>query len=61
METSVKSRSSLMGLLVRYKTHLIIGGLIACGLWAAWIAWMTRPGDIDVPAMSASICGRALR
>ncbi|WP_196786451.1 hypothetical protein [Burkholderia diffusa] len=57
----MKSRSSLMGLLVRYKTHLIIGGLIACGLWAAWIAWMTRPGDIDVPAMSASICGRALR
>ncbi|WP_177316803.1 hypothetical protein [Burkholderia ubonensis] len=57
----MKDGMSLLDLIVRYKTHLNIGGLIACGLWAGWIAWMTRPGDIDVPAASASNCVRSVR
>ncbi|WP_196319623.1 hypothetical protein [Burkholderia cepacia] len=57
----MKNRPSLIDLIVRYKTHLKIAGLIACGLWVAWIAWMTRPGNIDVPAVSAPSCVSSVR
>lgn len=56
----MKTRPSLPDLIVRYRTHLNIGGLIACGLWAGWIAWMTRPADIDVPAVNSVRCVRSL-
>jgi hypothetical protein len=56
----MKDRVSLLDLIVRYKTHLNIGGLIACGLWAGWIAWMTRPEAIDVPAPSPACCMRSV-
>jgi hypothetical protein len=48
---------SILQLILRYKTHLNIGAFLAVALWIAWIAWMTRPSDIDLPASgSGPIC-----
>jgi len=57
----MKHRPSLRDLIVRHKMRINIGALIAFGLWAAWIAWITRPGDIDVPAVSTVPCVRCVR
>ncbi|VWC30606.1 hypothetical protein [Burkholderia pseudomultivorans] len=57
----MKDRLSLADLIVRYRTPLNVAVLIACGLWAGWIAWMTRPGAIDSPSAIAAYCMRDAR
>ncbi|WP_175908825.1 MULTISPECIES: hypothetical protein [Burkholderia] len=56
-----KERVPLASLIVRYRTPLNVAVLIACGLWAAWIAWMTRPSAIDSPSSIAAYCVRDAR
>ncbi|MBM2653264.1 MULTISPECIES: hypothetical protein [Burkholderia] len=56
-----KERVPLASLIVRYRTPLNVAVLIACGLWAAWIAWMTRPSAIDSPSSIAAYCVRDTR
>ena len=52
-----REHRSILELILRYKTHLNIGAFLAVGLWAAWMAWMTRPGEIDIPASGGTpIC-----
>ena len=53
-----KERLPLADLIVRYRTPLNVAALIVCGLWAAWIAWMTRPAEIDTPSSIAAYCVR---
>jgi len=53
-----KERSSLADLIVRYRTPLNVAALIVCGLWAGWIAWMTRPAAVDSPSSIAAYCVR---
>ncbi|WP_162835541.1 hypothetical protein [Burkholderia sp. A9] len=56
-----KERLPLANLIVRYRTPLNLAVLIVCGLWAAWIAWMTRPAAIDAPSSIAAYCVRDAR
>ncbi|MCR4465381.1 hypothetical protein [Burkholderia sp. SCN-KJ] len=56
-----KERLSLANLIVRYRTPLNVAVLIVCGLWAGWIAWMTRPSAIDSPSSIAAYCVRDAR
>ncbi|KUY74044.1 hypothetical protein WS46_24880 [Burkholderia sp. RF4-BP95] len=56
-----KERVPLATLIVRYRTPLNVAVLIACGLWAAWIAWMTRPSAIDSPSSISAYCVRDAR
>ncbi|WP_196494484.1 hypothetical protein [Burkholderia pseudomultivorans] len=57
----MKDRLSLADLIVRYRTPLNVAVMIACGLWAGWIAWMTRPSAIDSPSAIAAYCMRDAR
>ena len=61
MEIRMKKDLSFLAFILRYKTHLNIGALLAVGLWAAWITWLTRPSEIDTPAPSAICCMRQVR
>lgn len=56
-----KERLSLAGLIVRYRTPLNVAVLIVCGLWAGWIAWMTRPAAVDSPSSISAYCVRDAR
>ncbi|WP_185733430.1 hypothetical protein [Burkholderia sp. Bp8998] len=53
-----KEHLPLADLIIRYRTPLNVAVLIVCGLWAAWIAWMTRPSAIDSPPSIAASCVR---
>ncbi|AIO38466.1 hypothetical protein DM40_4945 [Burkholderia cenocepacia] len=55
------ARLRLADRIVRYRTPLNLAVLIVCGLWAGWVAWMTRPSAIDSPASIAAYCPRAAR
>lgn len=57
----MKERLPLADLIVRYRTPLNVAVLIVCGLWVAWIAWMTRPAAIDAPSSIAPYCVRDAR
>ncbi|WDD90882.1 hypothetical protein Bsp3421_000763 [Burkholderia sp. FERM BP-3421] len=52
------ARPSLLDRIARHRRALNLATLIACGLWAGWIAWMTRPAAIDAPASRAAWCTR---
>ncbi|WP_321806920.1 hypothetical protein [Burkholderia sp. BCC1993] len=56
-----KERLPLANLIVRYRTPLNVAVLTVCGLWAGWIAWMTRPSAIDSPSSIAAYCVRDAR
>ncbi|WP_175721397.1 hypothetical protein [Burkholderia anthina] len=57
----MKERLPLADRLGRYRTPLNVAVLIVCGLWAAWVAWMTRPTAIDSPSSLAAYCMRDAR
>ncbi|RQR57166.1 hypothetical protein DIE21_01375 [Burkholderia sp. Bp9140] len=62
METNMsKERLPLADRIVRYRTPLNVAVLIVCGLWAAWVAWITRPSAIDAPLSIATYCVRDTR
>ncbi|WP_175921706.1 hypothetical protein [Burkholderia latens] len=54
-------RSPLADRIARHRTPLNLAVLIVCGLWAAWVAWITRPSAIDSPAPIAAYCVRDAR
>lgn len=56
-----KERLPLADLIVRYRTPSNVAVLIVCGLWAGWIAWMTRPSAIDSPSSITACCVRDAR
>lgn len=57
----MKERLPLADRLGRYRTPLNVAVLIVCGLWAAWVAWMTRPAAIDSPSSLDAYCMRDTR
>ncbi|CAB3759362.1 MULTISPECIES: hypothetical protein [Burkholderia] len=57
----MKDRLPLADLIVRYRTPLNVAVLIVCGIWAGWIAWMTRPAAIDTSPSSPAYCVRDAR
>ncbi|MCA8252356.1 hypothetical protein LGM89_03660 [Burkholderia sp. AU31624] len=54
----MKHRLPLADLIVRYRTPLNVAVMIVCGIWAGWIAWMTRPAGIDTPPSIPAYCMR---
>jgi predicted negative regulator of RcsB-dependent stress response len=42
--------------LVRHRMHLNVAALLACGVWAGWLAWMTQPDDMGITAPASPIC-----
>jgi len=52
----MKHGEALGGWFVRYRLRLNVVALIACGVWAGWMAWMTRPDNIGLTAMGSPIC-----
>ncbi|WP_204117453.1 hypothetical protein [Paraburkholderia sp. C35] len=44
-----------VGWLKRHRLQLNLTALIALGIWAGWMAWITRPGDSPSQYM-APIC-----
>jgi hypothetical protein len=55
----MSNRHALLERIARYRKPLNLATLIALGVWAGWIAWITRPGEIDAPAQPAAWCTRA--
>ena len=42
----------IVGWLKRYRLQLNLGALIALGIWAGWVAWITRPSESPSGYMS---------
>ncbi|WP_205169670.1 hypothetical protein [Burkholderia sp. LMG 13014] len=52
-------RLSLLERIVRHRRSLNIATLVVIGLWAGWVAWITRPAALDALSRNAPWCTRA--
>ncbi|RQZ14724.1 hypothetical protein DIE14_34030 [Burkholderia sp. Bp9017] len=59
MEVGMNARLSLLERIVRHRRSLNIATLVVVGLWAGWVAWITRPAALDALPRNAAWCTRA--